>query len=313
MSDTSQESTEITIVTDGITDLLSQVRRDPRIIVVPCPVRIGKETYASNVVRGDQLAAETSLEVFAPSYGEFLRVYQDLESSSTISIHAPCTLREVSHQARLARNLLFPRGGMNIAIFESKTTDTAVGFLVKAASETAGDQKGYEVGQILLMLHLLQTELIRTFLVTRSIGPFIGKLGLGRWERLQSRIPGKEFLLDFDPRSSYFRLLARGSGFSYNLAQWGQFLENVQKPCQIRMMRQGFQQAAQGLRDQLIRAFRPQSIQLQTTSISSLSYPKEYLEITFYPVDDEVEKIRGFAARVWKAYGTYSSDTPWTV
>lgn len=307
------ESTEIAIVTDGITDLLSQVRDDPSVVVVPCPVRIGKETIASNMVRGDQLGTAKSLEIFAPSYHEFLRVYQDLGSSNAISIHAPRTLHEVSHQARLARNLLFPRGSMNIAIFEAKTTDTAVGFLVKAASETVRDQKGYEVDQILVMLHLLQTELIRTFLVTRSIGPFIGRLGLGRWERLRSRIPGKEFLLDFDAGSSYFRLLARGNGFSYNLAQWEQFLENVQTPCRIRMRHQGFRQAVQVLRDQLMHAFQPKSIQVQMTSISGVPYPKEYVEITFYPTDDDVEKIRGFATRVWKTYRRFSSDTPLTI
>ncbi len=165
-------------------------------------------------MQGAQLASDKSVEVSAPSYAEFLRVYKRLGSSNAISIHAPRTLHEVSHQARLARNLLFPHAHSNVAIFEAKTTDIAVGLLVKAASETAREHKGYEVGQILLMLHLLQTELIRTFLVTRSIGPFMGRLGLGRWERLQSRIPGKEFLLDFDPRSSYFRLLARGNGLA---------------------------------------------------------------------------------------------------
>ncbi len=62
-----------------------------------------------------------------------------------------------------------------------------------------------------------------------------------------------------------------------------------------------------------MRAFQPRSMQLQATRISSLSYPKEYLEITFHPVDEELENTRRFATRVWKTYGTFSSDTPFPI
>ena len=309
----SRESTEIRIVTDGITDLLSPVQDDPSVVVVPCPVRIGRETYTSDLFRGRPLAADQNPEVSCPSYADFLRVYQELGSYNVISIHPARAFHGVSHQARLARNLLYPRASRNVVIFEAKTADSAVGFLVRVASETARDPKGYEVGQILATLHLLQTELIRTFLVTRSIGPLVGRLGLSRWERLESRIPGKEFLLDFNTSSSYFRLLARGSGFSYHLAQWDQFLENIQRPCQIRMRHQGFRQAAQSLRDQLVSSFQPQSIHLETTRIANLPLPKEYVEITFYPTEEETENTREFAARVSRTYGASSSDSHLTV
>ena len=309
----SRESTETRIVTDGITDLLSPVRNEPSIVVVPCPVRIGRETYVSSLVRLDQLAADKSPEVSAPSYGEFLREYQNLASCNVVSVHPPRTLHGVSHQARLARHLLYPQASGNVVIFEAKTVDSAVGFLVRVASETARDPKGYEVGQILVTLHLLQTELIKTFLVTRSIAPLVGRLGLSRWERLQSRIPGKEFLLDFNTSSSYFRLLARRSGFSYNLAQWEQFLEDVHRPCQIRIRHRGFGQAVQLLRDQLANAFQPQAIQVQMTSVSGVSYPKEFVEVTFYPTEKEIENTREFAARVWKTYSAFPSGTPLTM
>jgi fatty acid-binding protein DegV len=306
----SRESEEIVIVTDGITDLLSLVRDGSGVVVVPCPVRIGRETYISSLVRDTQLASEQTLEVATPSYGEFLRLYQELGARNVISIHPPRTLHGVFHQARLARHLLYPQASKNVAIFEAKTVDTGVGFLVRVASQAARDPKGYEVGQILVTLNLLQTELIKTFLVTRSIRPLIGKLGLGRWDRLQSRVPGKEFLLEFDTSSSYFRLLARHSGFSYNLSQWEEYLETVQKPGQIRIRHQGFGQAVQLLRDQLTHAFQPKDIQVQMTSITRAPYPKEYVEVTFYPGEERIENTRDFAARVWKTYGDLSPETP---
>ena len=101
-----RESEGIAIVTDGITDLLSLARDGPGVVVVPCPVRIGRETYVSSLVRDDHLAAEHNPEVSAPSYGEFLRTYQELGSSNVISIHPARTLHGVFHQARLARHLL---------------------------------------------------------------------------------------------------------------------------------------------------------------------------------------------------------------
>ena len=309
----SRESTETRIVTDGITDLLSPVRSEPSIVVVPCAVRVGRETYDSNLVPLDQLAADKSPEVSTPSYGEFLREYQNLGSCNVISIHPPRTLHGVSHQARLARHLLYPHASRKIVIFEAKTADSAVGFLVRVASETARDPRDYEVGQILVTLHLVQTELIKTFMVTRSIAPLVGGLGLSRWERLQSRIPGKEFLLDFDTSSSYFRLLARRSGFSYNLAQWEQFLEDAHRPCQIRVRHRGFREAVELLRDQLTRAFQPQAIQVQMASVSGVSYPKEFVEVTFYPTQKEIENTREFAARVWKTYRASPSGTPLTM
>jgi hypothetical protein len=308
-----QESTETRIVTDGITDLLSPVRDDPGILLVPCPVRIGRETYTSSLVRDEQLAVEQNVEVYSPSYAEFLKVYRDLQSFEVISIHPARAFHGVSHQARLARHLLYPQASKNVVIFEAKTADAAVGFLVKVASQAARDPKGYQVGQILVTLHLLQTELIKTFLVTRSIAPLLGKLGLSRWERLQSRVPGKEFLLDFNTSSSYFRLLARRSGFSYNLAQWEQFLEDVHRPCQIRIRHRGFGEAVQLLRDQLTRDFQPDAMQVQMTPIPGVSYPKEYIEVTFYPTEKEIENTREFAARVWKTYGAFSSGTPPTM
>ena len=307
----SNNSAQIAIVTDGLTDLVVRLRGERNVSVVPCLVRMGKQTTTSDLLSSDRLATKGKLEIFPPPYAEFLKVYQELGSVHIISIHPPRTLHEVSHQARLARNLLLPRG--DITVFDAKATDMGVGFLVRVASEIAQDQKGYNVGQILLVLHRLQSELIHTFLLAKDIGPFADRLPLSRGQRLRIKLPGGQSLLAFDPQSGYFRLLKRSSDLTHNLAQWAQSLENVHKPCQIWMSHQGFEKEVPILRDHLTRMFQPASIQVNRAWIPGFPYPKEYVEIMFYPSDQEIENMKLFARRVWKAYGTSSTATPFTV
>jgi hypothetical protein len=311
MSEMSNESAQIAIVTDGITDLVAQVRGEPNVTIVPCPVRIGKQATTTELLRSERPTTKGKLQILPPPYTEFLRAYQKLASFQVISIHLPHTLHEVSHQARLARNLLLPRG--NTTVFDARTTDMGVGFLVRVASETAQDQKGYNVGQILLVLHRLQSQFIHSFLLTKDIGPFTDRLPLTRGQRFRSKFPGRQFLLAFDPQSIYFRLLKESSDLSRNLAQWAQFLENIQEPCHIRMRHQGFDKEMPTLRDQLTRMFQPVSISVSPAWISGFPYPKEYVEIICYPSDQEIENIKAFVRRVSKAYGISSTATPFTV
>lgn len=307
----SDDSAQIAIVTDGLTDLVVQLRDQRNVSVVPCLVRIGKQITTSDLLSTDRVRAKRKPQVFPPPYAEFLKVYQQLESVHIISIHPPRTLHEVSHQARLARNLLLPRA--NITVFDAKATAMGVGFLVRVASEIAQDQKGYNVGQILLILHRLQSELIHTFVLTKDVRPFADRLPLSRGQRLRIKLPGGQSLLAFDPQPGYFRLLKQSSNLSHSLPRWAQSLQDVQKPCQIRMSHQGFEKEVPLLRDHLTRMFQPASIQVDTGWISGFPYPKEYVEIMFYPSDQQIESVKLFARRVWRAYGTSSTATPFTL
>jgi len=304
------ESADITIVTDGLIDLVSGVSKEKHVVVVPCSVQLGREIITGAQLSQSMIARQAKkLKLSPPSYAQFLRVYQELGSQNVISIHPSSTRDGISHQARLARNLLMPH--TNIKVFEAKTVDIGVGFLVRVAAETARDERGYVLGQILLLLQRLQTEMMHTLILTTDLKPFKESLEVDRWCWIKNSLPGMQALLSLDPKTGSFRLVRQGRGLGKVLDQWDEVLKEVEKPCEVWIRYRGFDREIQPLQSELSRILQPESLRLEKGEImASPLLTKNYVEILLHPSSRRVEEVKRFTRRLWKAYGLSPSSTP---
>lgn len=280
----------IQVVTDGVVELSAAGEPNDQVAVVPYRIQVGKDVWSSEELRSIPAPSLTRAKFLAPSCAQFLRTYQRLREAEIISIHPTAVLHPLVHQARVARQLLYPR--RNITIFETKAVDFGLGLLVKAASEAARDPAGFSSQEILRFLNSLQDEMIHTLVLTRDLGPYLGsgmRLALRRaWAIL--RAPA---LLTFDHRAGVFRLVAQGWGTPRRTEIWAQVLNGIPRPCAVWIRHRGFGKEIEPIRQILASLLQPVSVHLESPSSAFSPFMSQhYLEITSYPPSEVIEELR---------------------
>lgn len=144
------------IVTDSTCDLPADLANELGIIVVPCNIHFGNETYRDGVdiSRGDfySLLAEDDRHptTSAPSVGTFLKAYEELagETDEILSIHLSSTLSATYGSAMQAKREL--NKSLRVETCDSLTVSLGLGLLVR---EVAGiSQRGGTLGEALSWL-----------------------------------------------------------------------------------------------------------------------------------------------------------------
>jgi hypothetical protein len=320
---------QVSIITDGTIDLTPELVQQLGIIIVPCHIQIGGSLYESNAQTplqaiAQQVGGSRRASIVPPPSNLFTRVYRDLGSTSLLSIHASGALGEISHAARLARNLLIsprlsgiyeeqafkgivlstPYSGQprQITIFESKAIDLGVRFMVIAAAQAA--QEGYIREQIELFLTRLQDEAIWTFIVTRDLSrlepfPWVGLSAGDKKGR-----PKGESLFSIDKTTGYFRLEAQDKKVGSHLLTPGPLTEKVPRPCEVWLRHSGFDEEVSRLYHEGANLFGAQGVYVTGDGPGVASYfNDDYLEVVFCPTADTIERLKRFAKRMWAAFG----------
>jgi DegV family protein with EDD domain len=130
----------IALVTDSTCDLPNEIMNDYNIKVVPLTVHFGEDTYYDKQdLQTDQFfkLMESSSELpttSQPSTGLFLEKYEELaeEYDQIISIHLSAALSGTCESARLAAAHL---ENAEVAVIDSRTTTTGLGYLLIKAAE----------------------------------------------------------------------------------------------------------------------------------------------------------------------------------
>ena len=134
----------VKVVTDSTADLPPEVIKELDISVVPLIVLFGDEAYKDGVeiTRDEffQRLAKGSVHprTSQPSVGDFVDVYKSLaeEGHDIVSVHISEKLSGTLNSARLAAAEL---PDANITVVDSQLAALALGLVVKAAAETAGE------------------------------------------------------------------------------------------------------------------------------------------------------------------------------
>ena len=134
----------VKVVTDSTADLPPEVIKELDIRVVPLIVLFGDEAYKDGVeiTRDEffQRLAKGSVHprTSQPSVGDFVDVYKSLaeEGHDIVSVHISEKLSGTLNSARLAAAEL---PDANITVVDSQLAALALGLVVKAAAETAGE------------------------------------------------------------------------------------------------------------------------------------------------------------------------------
>ncbi len=321
---------QVRIITDGTIDLTPELVQQLGITIVPCHIRIGNSLYESNAQTplqaiAQQVGGSRKATIVPPPSKLFAEVYRDPGSTSLLSIHASGSLGEVSHAARLARNLLIsprlsglyeehafkgivlatPYSGhpTQITVFESKAIDLGVRFMVIAAAQAA--QEGYIREQIELFLTRLQDEAIWTFIATRDLSrleryPWIGE---STPDRKKGRSKG-ESLFSIDKTTGYFRLEAQDKQVGSYLLTPGPLTEKVPRPCEVWLRHSGFDEEVSRLYHEGANLFGAQGVYITADGPGTASYfNDDYLEVVFCPTAETIERLKRFAKRMWAAFG----------
>ncbi len=320
---------QVSIITDGTIDLTPELVQQLGITVVPCHIQIGSSLYESNAETplqaiAQQVGGSGRAKIVPPPSNLFTQIYRGLGSNSLLSIHAAGALGEISHAARLARNLLIsprlsglyeeqafkgivlatPYRGQprQITIFESKAIDLGVRFIVIAAAQAA--QEGYIREQIELFLTRLQDEAIWTFVVTRDLSrlahfPWVGEGA----EDKKGRSKG-ESLFSIDKTTGYFRLEAQDKKVGPYLLTPGPLTDKVPRPCEVWLRHSGFDEEVSRLYHEGANLFGAQGVYITGDSPGVASYfSGDYLEVVFCPTAETIERLKRFAKRMWAAFG----------
>jgi DegV family protein with EDD domain len=146
----------ISIVTDSSADLPFKLAMELGITVVPLYVRFGDKVYREHINITEEefyqkLEDELDLPVtIHPGIQDFLEVYQELsaQSDGIISIHISSQLSGTISSATHAKNMM--EYGCPIEVIDSQTTTVALGLIVIAAAQAAGE--GYDMQYVLSVI-----------------------------------------------------------------------------------------------------------------------------------------------------------------
>ncbi|MCX6031321.1 MAG: DegV family protein [Chloroflexi bacterium] len=135
----------IRIVTDSTCDLSDELLAQHRITVAPINIQFGQESYQENVTIGPEQfyrkVAELNMipTTSQPSLGQFQAVFRDLaaepDTDAILCIHITGKLSGTYDSAVVAARQMPPQPP--IAIFDSLSGSTGLGFMVLEAAEMA--------------------------------------------------------------------------------------------------------------------------------------------------------------------------------
>ncbi|MFH1140476.1 MAG: DegV family protein [Chloroflexota bacterium] len=180
----------VRIVTDSTADLPSDLVKKLAIIVIPCNLHFGQETFRDGVDMDadgfyQRLTSESQLPTTSqPSPGAFLEVYRGLADAGhqVVSIHVSGALSGTMNSALQAKEQL---PGASVEVIDSRQVSLALGLAVTAAARAARDGASWEetvqvarrsLGQVQLFALLDTLEYLRRGGRVGKVRGFVGSL-----------------------------------------------------------------------------------------------------------------------------------------
>jgi len=292
----------VSIVTDGAVKLSPDCINEYKIIIVPRPVKVGKQILKSNrhttlkEINRKIVDSRRRATVFPPNLQHFLTIYRKLHAHghSMVSIHAPQFLDDACHQALLARNMLLP--DIELDIFETDTLDAGISFLVEAAARFAR-QRGTTSQQVRVLLQRLQDK-IHTLLIASRPQHIPCDPPLDARQMLRATILGAQTLLSLEKGEGVFKVQRQSSGLIKELSSQRQLLPQIDGPCDILIKYSGYNRHLNGLRTQLTRLFKAENFLLEQAGVESYFLASNFIEINFLPTASEVSRIEQWV-KMW--------------
>lgn len=288
-------SKRVSIVTDGAVKLGPDFIEEYKIIVVPRPVKVGKQILKSDrhttlkEINRKVANSRKRATVLPPNLQHFLAIYRKLNAHDRgiVSIHAPQFVDDACHQALLARNMLLP--DIELDIFEAETLDAGISFLVEAAARLAR-QRGTTRQQVQVLLQRLQDK-IHTLLITTKPQHLPCYPLLDAQQRLRATVLGAQTLLSLEKGKRVFEVKRQSSGLIRELSSQRQLLPQIDGPCDILIKYSGYKKHLKGLQPQLTRLFKAESFRLEQAGVEAYFLPGQFIEIIFLPTATEVSRI----------------------
>jgi len=302
---------QVRIVTDGGVSLSPETIRALQIAVVPCLCKVGKQTFESNAETPlpviCQRAGAKGFETEPPVLGRFLDAYRSLGDAPAISIHPAHSLSKVGHVARLARAMVTPR--RNVKLFEARTIDLGVSFLVEVAAQAA--QEGMEQEQVMLLLRRLEDEKLSTLIVTDDISGMEQRLRRdGSAARLKGLLPMMQHLVMVDKTQGDLVLRAQGVGLAHALAKRQDVFAGIAPPTAVWVRQHGFDGLMPTVQTQLTALLQVQAWRAEAGAAGCPHLRGRYIEIIILPTPETVLQIKNFVRRMWRAFGPASANMP---
>jgi len=308
----------IRIVTDGAVDLKPDIIDQFGIYPVPRGFQIGRALYESGEETPlrilDEKVFSPRARVKSPTINAFLGAYRRFRSDLILSLHAAETLDDAARYARLARNMLsspplstyfdergtlrhleFPRPTSKppaVTVFEATTIDLGMTLLVTIAARAA--QEGLDMVQIDLLLHLLQNEMVQTFVLTKDTSRLgvDGRSGQELVSMVQGFLSGAEALLQLDRTKRRFTIVEKGRHLIANLAQHPVLRRAVPPPCNIWIRHRGYAAYVEALPSQFRNTCRAEQVSLKGDSLAAVPYfSSDYVELVFGPTYEQIGNL----------------------
>lgn len=301
------DNEQVRIVTDGMIDMAPELIHQLGIHIVPW--------------RGSSRGS-----LWPPLFSSFIQTYHRLHPSPIFSIHPAGNLSQVGHSARLARNLLMvtkPSGiyeqgvfkplvlssptqqrGLRVKVFEAKTIDLGVRFMVTVAAQAA--QEDYNEEQLDLLLRRLQDEMMQTMILTGDTSGLV-RLLIPQGMSVRKK---KENLIYIDKERRAFSLVAQAEGARQYVGQPDQFLKGVPRPCDLWIRQRGYDSETRQLIPHWQGLFQIEQIHTEAHGLGAMPYfGGDYLEAVFCPTGEAIDRLKGFVKRILKFYGPTAAVT----
>jgi hypothetical protein len=153
----------VVIATDAGVDLRAGLAEQYQILVVPRLFQIDGRTYLS-AVGSRQIAVDESLPVILPARVEdFVNAYSQFEHTHIVSIHLPGILDNAAMEARKTCDQL--GGRQEILVYEARTTEAGIGFLVETASRFLRRVANASPDQVMAFLKQVEQTIVTYLLV----------------------------------------------------------------------------------------------------------------------------------------------------
>ncbi len=263
-------------------DLVAPLERRPSLVVVPWQVAEKPGILRRDGGPATEAIVGGTMRLAPPSHLGFLDAYQPLGSRDPVlSIHLSPALHPITHQARLARQLLFPQ--RNITILGALGLSLGLRFLVEAASVAASDA-GLSVVETVTLMRRLQERTARTFILTPGLAGLRSRTMLSFGQRLRDRLPWVESLVAFDGRTGALRLAGQGRGTAINWEGWSDLFRGVDRPCRLWVQHRGYGQTLNQVVATVAAALKPEKVRAEEAELTAAPLlPKRYVEFLVYP------------------------------
>lgn len=163
----------VVIATDAGIDLRTGLAEHYQILVVPRWFHAGDRVHLT-ATGPRQFAMNESISEILPARSEdFVNAYSQVEHTHIVTIHLSKIFDNAAAEARKAQCLLGNR--REIQVFEAKTTEAGVGFLVETASHFVQQASSSSPDQVLSFLRQVEQELVTYLFVEDPVKASIAK------------------------------------------------------------------------------------------------------------------------------------------